>query len=240
MEGRWKVESDGVIAAKEFGMIAGCDSENAIKEGAVKIYNLITGADTEESSTGEFALMGVTFKRSTQMTLPPVILVSNLQSPSQMILPHVHQLPVTGKVPIPPARPQPVPTGKLKVFAPVLSGRQNRPFPVPTNRGYSPSTYTPYAPTISYTHIKYGGDRWATAVKPSAGCSWKSLRKGLYWENPFSAAKDEGIFNSGCSRSMTGNKERLDDFQEFHGGKVMFGGVEGRITGDNMNTNTGF
>nr|GFB35827.1 hypothetical protein [Tanacetum cinerariifolium] len=29
------------------------------------------------------------------MTLPQVILVSNLQSPSQMILPHVHQLPVT-------------------------------------------------------------------------------------------------------------------------------------------------
>nr|GEU74347.1 xylulose kinase-1 [Tanacetum cinerariifolium] len=47
---------------------------------------------------------------STQMTLSPVILVSNLQSPSQMILPHVHQLPV-----------------------------QNRPFPVPTDRRYSPS-----------------------------------------------------------------------------------------------------
>nr|GEV61911.1 ribonuclease H-like domain-containing protein [Tanacetum cinerariifolium] len=35
---------------------------------------------------------------------------------------------------------------------------------------------------------------------------------------------------SGCSRSMTGNKERLDDFQAFHGGKVTFGGGEGRIT----------
>nr|GEX06639.1 xylulose kinase-1 [Tanacetum cinerariifolium] len=57
-------ESDGVIAAKEFGMIAGCDSENEIKEGAAKIYNLITGANTKEASTagdaGEFALMGVT------------------------------------------------------------------------------------------------------------------------------------------------------------------------------------
>nr|GEZ44369.1 hypothetical protein [Tanacetum cinerariifolium] len=53
-------ESDGVVAAKEFGMIASCDSENAIEEGAAKIYNLITGVDTEEASTGEFALMGVT------------------------------------------------------------------------------------------------------------------------------------------------------------------------------------
>nr|GFB40677.1 ribonuclease H-like domain-containing protein [Tanacetum cinerariifolium] len=44
-------ESDGVIASKEFGMIAGCDTEDAIKEGAAKIYNLITGADTEEAST---------------------------------------------------------------------------------------------------------------------------------------------------------------------------------------------
>nr|GFB15470.1 hypothetical protein [Tanacetum cinerariifolium] len=38
------------------------------------------------------------------------------------------------------------------------------------------------------------------------------------------ATEDEGIFNSGCSRSMTGNKDRLDDFQAIHGGKVTFGG----------------
>ncbi|GJY94937.1 hypothetical protein Tco_0511298 [Tanacetum coccineum] len=57
-------QSNGVIASKEFGMIAGCDTEDAIEEGAAKIYNLITGADTKEVSTagdaGEFALMGVT------------------------------------------------------------------------------------------------------------------------------------------------------------------------------------
>nr|GFB00910.1 hypothetical protein [Tanacetum cinerariifolium] len=206
------------------------------------------------------------------MTLPPVILVSNLQSPSQMILPNMHQLLVgthfikdcdfyekqmvnktvgigvepvhsrhkvnhqnqfipqavllrTGKVNIPPARPQPVPTGKPKAFAPVPTGRQNRPFPVPTDRGYSPSvitgwwkstarhmphfsrptssyfqTYTPYVPTMYY-----GRDRW---------------------ENPFPDAEDEGVFDSGCSRSMTGNKEIPDDFQVFQGEKVTFGGGE--------------
>ncbi|GJV67862.1 putative ribonuclease H-like domain-containing protein [Tanacetum coccineum] len=57
-------QSDGVIAPKVFGMIAGCDTEDAIEEGAAKMYNLITGADTKEASTagdaGEFALMGVT------------------------------------------------------------------------------------------------------------------------------------------------------------------------------------
>nr|GFC92671.1 hypothetical protein [Tanacetum cinerariifolium] len=69
-----------------------------------------------------------------------------------------------------------------KMFAPVPTGRQNRPFPVPTDRGYSPS------------------------------------------EHPFPDAKDERVFDSGCSRSMTGNKERLDDFQVFQGGKVTFRG----------------
>nr|GEZ18417.1 hypothetical protein [Tanacetum cinerariifolium] len=109
----------------------------------------------------------------------------------------------TGKVNIPPARPQPVPTGKPKVFAPVPTGRQHRPFLVPTDRGYSPlvifgwwkstarpmphysrptsfyfQTYTPYVPTMYYNHMKYSRDRWGTAVKPSAGCSLKSHKKG--------------------------------------------------------------
>nr|GEV56472.1 ribonuclease H-like domain-containing protein [Tanacetum cinerariifolium] len=44
-------ESDGIIASKEFGMIVGCDSEDAIKEGAAKLYNLITGANSEEANT---------------------------------------------------------------------------------------------------------------------------------------------------------------------------------------------
>nr|GEW92625.1 hypothetical protein [Tanacetum cinerariifolium] len=130
----------------------------------------------------------------------------------------------TGKVNIPPVRPQPVPTGKPKTSAPVptgkpnvctpvptgkpkvstpvSAGRPNRPFLVPTDRGYSPSvisdwwsstarpmpqfsrptssyfqTYTTYVPTMSYNHMKYGGDRWATPVKPLASCSWKSHRK---------------------------------------------------------------
>ncbi|GJS72092.1 hypothetical protein Tco_0704933 [Tanacetum coccineum] len=43
-------QSDGVIALKEFGMIAGCDTEDAIEEGAAKIYNLITGLIPKEAS----------------------------------------------------------------------------------------------------------------------------------------------------------------------------------------------
>nr|GEZ42021.1 ribonuclease H-like domain-containing protein [Tanacetum cinerariifolium] len=46
-------ESDGDIAAKEFSMIAGCDSEDAIKEGAAKLYNLNTGANSDEANTAD-------------------------------------------------------------------------------------------------------------------------------------------------------------------------------------------
>nr|GEU67156.1 hypothetical protein [Tanacetum cinerariifolium] len=57
-------ESDEVIAAKEFGMIAGCDSADAIKACANKLYNLMNGANSKEANTPgdarEFALMGVT------------------------------------------------------------------------------------------------------------------------------------------------------------------------------------
>nr|GEW30416.1 hypothetical protein [Tanacetum cinerariifolium] len=60
-------KSDEVIAAKEFGMMAGYDSTDAIKAGANKLYNLINGANSEEANTpsdvGEFALMGVTFEK---------------------------------------------------------------------------------------------------------------------------------------------------------------------------------
>nr|GEX68980.1 ribonuclease H-like domain-containing protein [Tanacetum cinerariifolium] len=45
------------------------------------------------------------------------------------------------------------------------------------------------------------------------------------------ANKDIGIVDSGCSRSMTGNKEKLADFVQVKGGTVTFGGGDGKITG---------
>ncbi|GJV78368.1 putative ribonuclease H-like domain-containing protein [Tanacetum coccineum] len=45
--------------------------------------------------------------------------------------------------------------------------------------------------------------------------------------------QDQGIFDSGCSRHMTGNKSFLTDYQEIDGGFVAFGGSPkgGKITG---------
>nr|GEV71700.1 hypothetical protein [Tanacetum cinerariifolium] len=358
-------ESNGVITSKEFGMIDGCDTEDVIKEGAAKIYNLITGADTEEASTavqayknslktlekpkrvlqrnqltledkirvlsielkntsillkhsertnadvetakkdlqtkldnhlvqtekwrnssknmfrlidssmsvrtkvglgfnnrirenelgwddssfsvfttnsedvegrplfnrfaktdsmkavplplsGDYTSLSyhidmdeshmsyvTSLQRSTLMTLPPVILVSNLHSSSQTILPPVHQFPVgthlikdcdfyekqmSNKtvgigVGLVHCRNKFLLVNERYLHQFLLVGKIGL-FSVPTDRGYSPS------------------------------------------ENPFSDAEVEEIFDSGCSRSMNGNKERLDDFQVIQGGKVTFGGGE--------------
>nr|GEW99414.1 ribonuclease H-like domain-containing protein [Tanacetum cinerariifolium] len=44
-------------------------------------------------------------------------------------------------------------------------------------------------------------------------------------------AKDRGIVDSGCSRSMSGNKDKLEDFEDFDGGEVTFAGSTGKISG---------
>ncbi|GKB86803.1 putative ribonuclease H-like domain-containing protein [Tanacetum coccineum] len=51
--------------------------------------------------------------------------------------------------------------------------------------------------------------------------------------NPQYALQDQGIFDSGCSRHMTGNKFYLSDYQDINGGFVAFGGSSkgGKITG---------
>ncbi|GKF96018.1 hypothetical protein Tco_0288753 [Tanacetum coccineum] len=46
-------------------------------------------------------------------------------------------------------------------------------------------------------------------------------------EYPHRALKNKGIIDSGCSRHMTGNKAYLDEFQDFNGGPVAFGGSRG-------------
>ncbi|GJT25096.1 ribonuclease H-like domain-containing protein [Tanacetum coccineum] len=58
----------------------------------------------------------------------------------------------------------------------------------------------------------------------------KRRRSGLltnHSDYPHRALKNKGIVDSGCSRHMTGNKAYLDEFQDFNGGPVAFGGIEG-------------
>nr|GEV29341.1 hypothetical protein [Tanacetum cinerariifolium] len=288
-------ESDEVIASKEFGMIAGCDTEDAIKE--VQAYknslktlekqkrvlqrNQLTLGDKIRVLSIELENTSNLLKDFERINADVEIVKKELQTKldnhlgtksstssnsksvsndfvsyddsdkssdvntndfasSDSSVKSLEPKPndstscastfVTGKVNIPPARPQPVPTGKPKVFAPVPTGRQNRPFPFTTDRGYSPllifdwwkstarpiphfsrptssyfQTYTPYVPIMYYNHMKYGGDKWATVVKPSAGCSWKSHRKVLV----------TSPYNKTPCALLTGNVPSVSYFKPF-------------------------
>ncbi|GKB51422.1 ribonuclease H-like domain-containing protein [Tanacetum coccineum] len=56
------------------------------------------------------------------------------------------------------------------------------------------------------------------AIKTSACWIWRPTGKG----NPQYALQDQGIFNSGCSTHMIGNKSYLTDYQDIDGGFVAF------------------
>ncbi|GKF00651.1 ribonuclease H-like domain-containing protein [Tanacetum coccineum] len=85
-----------------------------------------------------------------------------------------------------------------------------------------------------------------TAVKASAGCVWRPKMTDLNnvskdnsgsWVsksgNPQQALKNKGIFDSRCSRHITGNKHFLTDYHDIDGGFVAFrrSARGGKITG---------
>ncbi|GJW14772.1 putative ribonuclease H-like domain-containing protein [Tanacetum coccineum] len=81
---------------------------------------------------------------------------------------------------------------------------------------------------------------WGSAVKTSASYNWRNSRPNFHYnsgptfnrtEHPLKNMVDRGIFDSGCSGHMTGNKDQLEDFEEFNGGSVTFGGSKGYISG---------
>ncbi|GJW26018.1 putative ribonuclease H-like domain-containing protein [Tanacetum coccineum] len=120
-----------------------------------------------------------------------------------------------------------VPAGSRNRQTSVPAGSRNRPTSVPTGRtipaGLKNTTARPMTrPTSHYfQHFRRSGyynqlnmdeGRWGTAENPHKN-------------------RDLRIVDSGCSRSMTGNKEKLDDFVKIVGGTVTFGGGDGKITG---------
>ncbi|GJY17357.1 putative ribonuclease H-like domain-containing protein [Tanacetum coccineum] len=120
-----------------------------------------------------------------------------------------------------------VPAGSRNRPTSVPAGSRNRPTSVPAGRPFSAGWKNHAArpmtrPTSHYfQHFSRPGyynqmymdeGRWGTAENPHKN-------------------RDLGIVDSGCSRSMTGNKEKLDDFVKIVGGTVTFGGGDGKITG---------
>nr|GEV93258.1 hypothetical protein [Tanacetum cinerariifolium] len=178
---------------------------------AAKIYNLITGADTEEASTagdaGEFALMGVTSD------------VHNCPFGCDNKYNELHKQ--YNELNEQNGRP---------LFHIFFKADSMKAVPPPLSKDY----------TSLSDHIDLDESQMSYVTKSSTSCDSKSVSNDFVSyddsdkslkENPFSDAEVEGIFDSSCSRSMTCNKERLDDFQVIQGEKVTFRGGEGRITG---------
>ncbi|GJW23691.1 hypothetical protein Tco_0034313 [Tanacetum coccineum] len=77
------------------------------------------------------------------------------------------------------------------------------------------------------------GEQGINVVKSSACWVWRPKRNIVDHDDPQVALKDTWIFDSRCSRHMTGNKSYLTDYQDYDGGFVAFAGSSkgGRITG---------
>nr|GFA35723.1 ribonuclease H-like domain-containing protein [Tanacetum cinerariifolium] len=135
-----------------------------------------------------------------------LIIVQDLPSFTSVLL-------KTSKVHIPPVRPQPVPTGKPKV-TPVLTGKPKA-TPVPTGKpkvtpvptGKPKATPFPTSKQ-KVTPVPTGRPQVSTPVptgRPNRPFPVPTYRGYTPSETPFSATEEEGIFDSGCSRSMTGS-----------------------------------
>ncbi|GJX80454.1 putative ribonuclease H-like domain-containing protein [Tanacetum coccineum] len=87
--------------------------------------------------------------------------------------------------------------------------------------------------TAGQTSVNVVKGNGVTAIKASAGCVWRPKMTDLNNGNSQQALKNKEIFDSGCSKHMTGNKDFLTDYQDIDGGFVAFGGSArgGKITG---------
>ncbi|GJX08659.1 ribonuclease H-like domain-containing protein [Tanacetum coccineum] len=133
---------------------------------------------------------------------------------------------------------QPVPTKTSNSFSPkrpqVNQFNQRRHF----SKSHSPVSRPIVRNTarMTYSHAVKGN--WGSAVKTSAGYNWRNSNSNcdsgptfIRTDHPLKNMIDRGIFDSGCSGHMTGNKDQLEDFEEFNGGSVTFGGSKGYISG---------
>ncbi|GJR22098.1 ribonuclease H-like domain-containing protein [Tanacetum coccineum] len=82
-----------------------------------------------------------------------------------------------------------------------------------------------FVPTAVATKLGQVPVNAAKQNSPRAAALISTVRLG----NPQYTLQDQGIFDSGCSRHMTGNKSFLTYYQEIDGGFVAFGGTDEAI-----------
>nr|GEX42304.1 ribonuclease H-like domain-containing protein [Tanacetum cinerariifolium] len=107
----------------------------------------------------------------------------------------------------------------------IHADRINKPVPFPAG-SYVPTGWTNPAarPFFGPTNLYFDNVYWLGIH------NHMSMNEGR-WGSVVKCSADIGIVDSGCSRSMTCNKEKLDDFMSIKGGIVTFGGGDGKITG---------
>ncbi|GJZ51208.1 ribonuclease H-like domain-containing protein [Tanacetum coccineum] len=113
------------------------------------------------------------------------------------------------------------------------------------SKSYS-SVRRPFAKsTAQMAHANAVMGSWGSAVKSSASYNWRNSRPNFNYNsgptfirtvnaNGTSTEElwlDRVYLVSGCSGHMTGNKDQLEDFEEFNGGSITFGGSKGYISG---------
>ncbi|GJV27742.1 ribonuclease H-like domain-containing protein, partial [Tanacetum coccineum] len=108
---------------------------------------------------------------------------------------------------------QPIPTRTSNSVSPkrphVNQFNQRRHF----SKSHS-SVRRPFAKTTAQmTHFHVVKGKWGSA------------------DHPMKNMVDRDIFDSGCSGHMTGNKDQLEDFEEFNRGSITFRGSKGYISG---------
>ncbi|GJU65940.1 ribonuclease H-like domain-containing protein [Tanacetum coccineum] len=102
----------------------------------------------------------------------------------------------------------------------------------------------PFSRNTAHKSNKYAvKGKMGTAVKTSAGCVWRKViplsntnsgptPESNVIDHPLKHMEHRGIFDSGCSGHMTGNRAHLEDYQELSKvGSVTFGGSKGSISG---------
>ncbi|GJT68876.1 hypothetical protein Tco_1020356 [Tanacetum coccineum] len=115
----------------------------------------------------------------------------------------------------------------------VPAGSRNRPTSVPAGRPFPAGWHNPAARPMTRPKSHYFQQFSRPGSYNHMDMDVREMGKLMLrpqQDNPHTN-KDLGIVDSGCSRSMTGNKEKLADFVKIKGGTVTFGGGDGKITG---------
>ncbi|GKA02172.1 hypothetical protein Tco_0674837 [Tanacetum coccineum] len=121
---------------------------------------------------------------------------------------------------------QPVPTRTSNSFSPkrpqVNQFNDRRHF----SKSHS-SVRRPFAKiTAQMSHSNAVKGNWGSAVKTSAGYNWRNSKPNSNYDS------GPTFIRTMNAKGPQGNKDQLEDFEEFNGGSVTFGGSKGYISGE--------